>query len=67
MNVIKLATSILNQCPLDWMGNSRRVLEAIREAKAQGASLLCLPELAITGYGCEDQFLADATCSWTFG
>jgi NAD+ synthase (glutamine-hydrolysing) len=27
-------------------------------AKAQGVNLLCLPELCITGYGCEDMFLA---------
>lgn len=62
MTVIKLATSIVNQTPLDWEGNSRRLREAIAGAKAQGAAVLCLPELAITGYGCEDQFLADATC-----
>ena len=29
---------------------------AIAEARAAGASLLCLPELCITGYGCEDAF-----------
>ncbi len=63
MKVIKLATSIVNQSPLDWEGNSRRLREAIAEAKAQGASILCLPELSITGYGCEDQFLAESTCT----
>ena len=61
MNVIKLATSIVNQSPLDWEGNSRRIRETIAEARLQGADVLCLPELTLTGYGCEDQFLAEAT------
>ena len=32
---------------------------AIDHARAEGATLLCLPELAITGYGCEDAFFMD--------
>ena len=31
-------------------------VQAITEARRQGATVLCLPELCITGYGCEDAF-----------
>ncbi len=54
---IKVATASLNQTPLDWAGNQARIEAAIREAKAQEVSLLVLPELCTTGYGCEDAFL----------
>jgi len=48
----------LNQVPLDWKGNVRRAVDAVVEARDMGVSFLCLPELALTGYGCEDMFLA---------
>jgi NAD+ synthase (glutamine-hydrolysing) len=43
---------------MDWSGNRRRILETIQQARDAEVSILCLPELAITGYGCEDQFLS---------
>lgn len=58
MKLIKLAAAVLNQTPLDWRGNRERIERAIAEARAQGASVLCLPELCVTGYGCEDAFHA---------
>ena len=54
---IKVATASLNQTPLDWAGNQARIEAAIRAARAQEVSLLVLPELCTTGYGCEDAFL----------
>jgi NAD+ synthase (glutamine-hydrolysing) len=54
---IKVATASLNQTPLDWPGNQQRIEAVIREAKEAGVSLLALPELCTTGYGCEDAFL----------
>ena len=56
MKLIRVAAAVLNQLPLDWAGNESRIREAIEEARTQGASILCLPELCITGYGCEDAF-----------
>lgn len=56
MQYVKVAAVELNQTPLDWAGNERRIREALDEARSQGASLVCLPELCITGYGCEDAF-----------
>lgn len=61
MNIIRLATSSVNQTPLDWSGNLGRLRDCIAAARREQAALLCLPELAITGYGCEDQFLAPST------
>ena len=49
---------MLNQTPLAWSQNKENILNAIAEAKGRGASILCLPELCITGYGCEDAFYA---------
>ena len=56
MKLIKVGAAVLNQTPLDWAGNRRRILTAIETARSRKVSLLCLPELCITGYGCEDAF-----------
>ncbi len=64
--VVVVSAGALNQLPLDWEGNRQRILQAVFQAQEQGAALLCLPELCISGYGCEDQFLAPFTAqkSW---
>lgn len=49
----------LNQIPFDWKNNTDNIREAIRLAKEQKIRVLCLPELCLTGYGCEDVFLGD--------
>lgn len=51
-----MAAAALNQTPLDWDGNADNIRQAMADARADGASILCLPELCITGYGCEDAF-----------
>ncbi len=48
----------LNQTPLDWEGNTENILDAIQQAHENRLDILCLPELCITGYGCEDAFLS---------
>ena len=58
MKLIKVAAAVLNQTPLDWAGNQARIREALAQAREQGASVVCLPELCLTGYGCEDAFHA---------
>ncbi|MBS1558620.1 MAG: NAD(+) synthase [Bacteroidetes bacterium] len=57
--IIKIAGATLNQTPLDWKNNLFNILEAIEAAKKEQVKILCLPELCITGYGCEDVFLSD--------
>jgi len=59
MRLIKVGAASVNQIPLDWEGNYNRIVAAIKEAEARGVGLLCLPELCITGYGCEDVFLSN--------
>ncbi|MFA6958674.1 MAG: nitrilase-related carbon-nitrogen hydrolase [Thermoanaerobaculia bacterium] len=58
MKFIKVAAAVLNQTPLDWEGNKRNILGAIAESRRLGATVCCLPELSICGYGCEDEFHA---------
>ncbi len=55
---MKIAGASLNQTPLDWANNTANIIAAITAAKKEQIKLLCLPELCITGYGCEDMFLA---------
>ena len=52
--LVTVATCNLNQWTLDWEGNTQRIIESIRRAKAAGAKLRLGPELEITGYGCLD-------------
>jgi len=56
MKLIKAAAAALNQTPLAWEQNKANILGAVAQARHEGVSLLCLPELCITGYGCEDAF-----------
>jgi NAD+ synthase (glutamine-hydrolysing) len=61
MRLIKVAAAALNQTPLAWESNKANIIGAVEQARREGVSILCLPELCITGYGCEDAFLAPAT------
>jgi NAD+ synthase (glutamine-hydrolysing) len=56
--MIRIGGATVNQIPLDWKNNRLNILDAIYEARRQGIRILCLPELCITGYGCEDWFLS---------
>lgn len=58
MRIIKVGAAILNQTPLDWEGNQRNIISAVRAARGEQTNILCLPELCISGYGCEDAFLS---------
>lgn len=58
MHLIRIGGSALNQTPLDWNGNRDRILAAIAAAREQEISILCLPELCLSGYGCDDMFQA---------
>ncbi len=56
---MRIAGAALNQIPFDWAHNLQNISAAIEQAKAAGVELLCLPELCLTGYNCEDLFLSD--------
>jgi NAD+ synthase (glutamine-hydrolysing) len=49
----------INTTPLHWQNNLDHILKAIHRAQLQQVNVLCLPELCITGYGCEDMFDAE--------
>jgi NAD+ synthase (glutamine-hydrolysing) len=59
MRLVKVAVACVNQTPFAWDENFAHLRAAVEQARAEGATLLCLPELAITGYGCEDTFFMD--------
>lgn len=61
MKLLKVAAGVLNQIPLAWEHNKQNIINAIEEAQQQNVSLLCLTELCISGYGCEDAFFAQNT------
>lgn len=56
---MKIAGATVNQTPLDWKNNIANILEAINTARSEQVKILCLPELCITAYGCEDLFLSE--------
>ncbi|MEX0613265.1 MAG: nitrilase-related carbon-nitrogen hydrolase, partial [Pirellulales bacterium] len=58
MNRIRLGAAALNQTPMAWDTNCRNIRGAIAAARQAGVGILCLPELCITGYGCEDMFFS---------
>ena len=60
MKLLRVAAGVLNTTPLDWNGNRDAILAAIEEARQRRVGVLCLPELCISGYGCEDAFLSPA-------
>ncbi len=53
---MKIAAASLNQIPFDFQNNRSNILQAIKAAQAENVNILCLPELCICGYGCEDGF-----------
>ncbi len=56
---IKIASSNLNQIPLDWDKNYSNIKTSILESIKNKVKVLCLPELSITGYGCQDLFFTN--------
>lgn len=58
MNRLRLAAAAVNQTPMAWETNSRHIRAALAAARDSGVGILCLPELCITGYGCEDMFFS---------
>lgn len=57
-NII-ISGAAVNQTPFDWVGNKTNIIQAIKDASKAGSKFICLPELSICGYGCEDMFLSD--------
>jgi NAD+ synthase (glutamine-hydrolysing) len=58
--LLKICVAQLNYCVGDMPGNARKIIDAARQAYADGARLLLTPELAVCGYAAEDLFLRPA-------
>lgn len=56
-----VAAASLNQTVGDWEGNRRRIVAALDAARARGARLVVLPELAVSGYSLGDRVLRPGT------
>jgi NAD+ synthase (glutamine-hydrolysing) len=54
MRKLRIGMSQINVTVGDLAGNTRKILEAVAEARALGVNLLTFPELAICGYPPED-------------
>ena len=54
---LAIAVAQINPVVGDLTGNSRRILGAMTEARAQGAQLMLTPELSLCGYPPEDLLL----------
>lgn len=57
---MRLALAQLNVVVGDLDGNGAKIVDAVRAARAAGADLVVLPELAVTGYPPEDLLLRPA-------
>ena len=59
MNIIPLRVALaqVNVTVGDLQGNKVKILQAMRQAHAAGAHIVCFPELALTGYMPEDLVL----------
>ncbi|UBM60140.1 NAD(+) synthase [Marinilongibacter aquaticus] len=62
MKLLKVGSGVVNQTPMDWEQNKANLVETIEAAKEAHVDILCLPELAITAYGCEDAFHSPNLC-----
>jgi len=56
---LNIAGATVNQIPIHWENNTRNIIDAINAARQQKVDILCLPEMAVTGYGSEDLFLSE--------
>lgn len=56
--ILRLAAASVATTPLDFSGNLSLCLEAVFKARSAGAQIVVLPELCLSGYGCEDMFLS---------
>lgn len=58
MSDLRIGGACLNQTPIDWTNNIQNIKDAIAAAQKNRVHILCLPELCITAYGCQDLFLS---------
>jgi len=58
---INVSVCTINQWAMDFPNNEKRIIKAIEDAKKKGGKIILLPELATTGYSCQDHFYENET------
>lgn len=53
---LRISTCSLKQWAMDFEGNQKNIIECLREVEKQKPDIVLLPELATTGYSCQDHF-----------
>ena len=57
---LRIATASINTLALDLPHNKLLIEQSILRAANENVDVLLLPELCLSGYGCEDMFLSDS-------
>lgn len=57
LGFVRVAAATPNIRVADCVYNTQQAIKSCRAAAAQGAEIICLPELCLTGYTCGDLFL----------
>ncbi|BDA78343.1 NAD(+) synthase [Leptospira kobayashii] len=60
MTLIKIAAVSLNTTPLDFSGNLKSIKSSLESEEITDSDYVLFPELAISGYGCEDAFYKES-------
>jgi NAD+ synthase (glutamine-hydrolysing) len=58
MSTFTIGAATVNLTPMAWSSNGITVRKALRELAHRGAQIAILPELSLSGYGCEDMLLS---------
>ena len=54
--MLRISTCSLKQWAMDFEGNQKNIIDCLTEVKEQNPDIVLLPELATTGYSCQDHF-----------
>ena len=57
MRTLRLAMAQINSTVGDLKGNSRKIVEAVQQARDMGVDVIAFPEMALPGYPVEDLLL----------
>ena len=62
MTHIQVTTVSMKTTPLDFEGNFKTIIQILQQKELNDSSIVVFPELALSGYGCEDAFLYSFVC-----
>ena len=62
MKNIQVTSVSMKTTPLDFEGNFNTIINILQQSALKDSSIIVFPELALSGYGCEDVFLYSFVC-----